>query len=139
MNQAQLIQGLNEDLSGELGTIIRYTVQSSKAFGPHGAEVRELLRSEIQDELKHATFLADVIVDLGGEPTTEPQSFDNNDSLRDMLRLDIEMEQSDVTNYTERAALAEKLGKAELKVRLEEMAADEARHARQLRRLVTGM
>lgn len=139
MTQEQLIQGLNQDLSGELGTIIRYTIQSSKAFGPHGAEVRDLLRDEIQDELEHATFLADVIVDLGGEPTTEPQSFESHDSLREMLHLDIEMEQTDVTNYTERAALAEKLGKAELKVRLEEMAADEARHARQLRRLVTGM
>lgn len=139
MNTNTLIQGLNEDLAGELGTIIRYTIQSSKAHGPHGVEVRELLLEEIQDELNHASFLADVIVDLGGEPTTDPQSFITSDSLDEMLNLNIAMEEKDVANYIKRANLAEKMNNVELKVRLEEMAADEARHARELRRLAKGM
>ena len=64
----ELIQGLNDDLSADWGTIMRYTYQSSKAFGLRGAELREILDGEIQDEMGHAAYLTDVIVDLGGDP-----------------------------------------------------------------------
>jgi hypothetical protein len=40
--RAALIEGLNEDLSGELGTIIRYNYQAGKAYGPIGAQLRGL-------------------------------------------------------------------------------------------------
>lgn len=138
-NNTQLINGLNEDLAGELGTIIRYTIQSSKAHGPQGLELRKMLSAEIQDELEHASFLADVIVDLGGDPTTTAQPFAASASLRETLELDIRLEEQDVVNYRQRASMAGEQDNIELKVRLEEMAADEARHARELRRLVRGM
>jgi bacterioferritin len=133
------IEGLNEDLAGELGAIIRYNWQASKSFGPHGAEVRELFAGEIPDELGHASFLTDVIVDLGGEPTTMPLDFERHDNLKEMIELDLEMEKQDVESYTKRAKQAEELGEVELKVRLEEMAADESEHARELRRILRGM
>lgn len=139
MSKEELIKGLNEDLAAELGTIIRYNYQASKAFGPGGAEIRELFEEEIQDELGHAAFLMDVIVDLGGEPTTEPQGFDKPEGLKAMLELDLQKELQDVENYNTRAQQAEELGEVELKVRLEEMAADEAGHARDLRRILKGM
>lgn len=134
-----LIDGLNEDLSGELGAIIRYNWQAANAFGPQGAELRELFADEIPDELEHASFLMDVIVDLGGEPTTSPLEFEKPDSLKEMLELDLELELNDVDAYMKRAEQAEALGEVELMVRLEEMAADEAGHARELRRLLRGM
>ena len=139
MTKEALINGLNEDLAAELGTIIRYNYQASKAFGPGGAEVRELFQEELQDELGHASFLSDVIVDLGGEPTTTPDNFEKPGTLKEMLALDVEMEMQDVANYQKRAQQAEEIGNVELKVRLEEMAADEAYHARELRRLLKGM
>ncbi len=49
------------------------------------------------------------------------------------------MELQDVQNYMEHAKLAEELGEVELKLKLEEMAADEAGHARELRRLLKGL
>lgn len=134
-----LIDGLNEDLAAELGAIIRYNWQASKAFGPQGAEVRELFMEEIPDELGHASFLMDVIVDLGGEPTTTPVEFDKPDTLKEMVALDLQMELKDVDQYTERAKQADEHGEVELKVRLEEMAADEGEHARELRRILRGM
>lgn len=134
-----LIEGLNEDLAAELGTIIRYNYQASKAFGPGGSEIRELFRAEVQDELGHAAFLSDVIVDLGGEPTTQPQTFAKPDTLKEMLELDLEMEQQDIQNYQKRAKQAEAAGHPELMVPLEDMAADEGEHARELRRLLAGM
>jgi bacterioferritin len=139
MPKDALIRGLNEDLSAELGTIARYLYQSSKAFGPGGAEIRKMLSQEVPDELRHTAFLMDVIVDLGGEPTTTPQEFNKPERLEAMLEMDLGMEMQDVENYKRRAQQAEEIGLVELKVRLEEMAADEARHARELRRLLKGM
>jgi bacterioferritin len=139
MSQEELIKGLNEDLAAELGTVIRYTYQSSKAMGFAGVELREILEDEIADELGHAAFLMDVIVDLGGEPTTVPMTFEKPEGLKAMLELDLKMEKQDVENYRAHAALAEELGLVELQIKLEEMAADEAGHARVLRRLLGGL
>ncbi len=74
MNGYEFIKGLNEDLASEWGTVIRYTYQAGKCFGILGAELREMLLREVQDELGHATFLTDVIIDLGGEPTIHSRS-----------------------------------------------------------------
>jgi bacterioferritin len=139
MSKEALIRGLNEDLAAEWGTIIRYTYQAGKAFGLLGAELRELFEEEVQDELGHAAFLTDVVIDLGGEPTTTPKVFDKPESLKATLELDLEMEKQDVQNYVEHARLADELGQVELKLKLEEMAADEAGHARELRRLLKGL
>jgi bacterioferritin len=59
--------------------------------------------------------------------------------LKGMIELDLQMELQDVENYIQHAKLAEELGEVELKLKLEEMAADEAGHARELRRLLKGM
>ncbi len=139
MSKQELIQGLNQDLSGEWGAVMRYTYQSGKAFGLAGAELRNLLQKEILDELGHASYLTDVIVDLGGEPTTKPLDFEKPDNLQAMLELDLKMELQDVENYTNRAQQAKELGMTGLKVKLEEIAADESDHARQLRRLLRGL
>ena len=134
-----LIKGLNEDLAAELGTIIRYTYQASKSFGIDGVEMRELFTEETADELGHASFLMDAIVDLGGEPTTTPKSFDKPKTLKEMLELDISMEEDDVKNYVKHSEMADELGLVELKIKLEEMAVDEAGHARDLRRILKGL
>lgn len=68
-----------------------------------------------------------------------PKPFDEAGSLKEMLELDLKMELADVESYSKRADQAEKLGLVELKVKLEEMAAEEAGHARELRRLLKGL
>ena len=102
-------------------------------------ELRELFAEETQDELGHAAFLTDVIVDLGGEPTTIPKQFEKPEGIKEMLELDLKMERHDVEDYMKHAALAEALGLVELRMKLEEMAADEAGHARELRRILKGI
>jgi len=139
MSKKDLINGLNEDLAAELGTVIRYNYQAGKSYGLLGAELREMFVTEITDELGHARFLTDVITDLGGEPVTVPKTFDKPDDLRGMLELDLKMEEDDVKNYLNHSKKAEDLGFVELKMKLEEMAADEAGHARELRRLLKGI
>jgi bacterioferritin len=135
----ELLQGLNDDLAAEWGTIMRYTFQSAKALGLRGAELREILQKEIPDELGHATYLTDVISDLGGEPTTQPRAWDHTAELKPMIEQDLKMELQDVDNYKHHARMAEDLGLIELKVKLEEMASDESRHARELNRILRGL
>jgi bacterioferritin len=139
MNKENLIRGLNEDLAAELGTVIRYTYQAAKCYGLLAVELRELLAKEAIDELGHATFLMDVIQDLGGEPATSPKPFEKPADLKGMLELDVKMEKEDVANYLAHAKLADELQLPELRMKLEEMAADEAGHGRQLRRLLKGL
>lgn len=139
MSKTALIQGLNEDLAAEWGTIIRYTYQAGKCFGVMGIEMREMFAEEILDELGHAKFLTDIIIDLGGEPTTTPKAFDKPEGLKAMLELDVEMELADVENYKNHAALAADLDMIDLQMALEDMAADEAGHARELRRIIKGL
>src|SRR5436190_20619784 len=95
---AELMQGLNEDLAAEWGTIMRYTFQSAKAVGLRGAELREILVKEIPDELGHARYLTDVISDLGGDPTMQPREWDKTTELKPMLEMDLKMELGDVEN-----------------------------------------
>jgi len=139
MTKDELIRGLNDDLAAEWGTIMRYTYQSSKAIGLRGAELREILEKEIPDELGHARYLTDVIADLGGEPNLQPKEFAKPADLKAMVELDLKMEEGDVQNYAKHAQMADELGLPELKVKLEEMAADEGKHARDLRRILRGL
>lgn len=138
-DKEKLIQGLNEDLAAEWGTIQRYTYQSAKSFGAVGAEIREMLEKEVPDEMGHAKYLTDIIVDLGGEPTTEPAKFDKPLDTKEMLELDLKKETQDVENYRRHAELANELGHIELKVKLEEIASDEQRHAREINRILKGL
>jgi bacterioferritin len=108
-------------------------------MGFDGLRLREILESEIADELGHAAFLMDVIVDLGGEPTTQPNDFDKPKGLKAMLELDLEMEKGDVDNYVAHAKPTDDLELIKLQMKLEETAADEAGHVRELRRLLAGL
>jgi bacterioferritin len=106
MSREDLIRELNEDLAAEWGTVVRYTFQAGKSFGVLGVELREMFEEETRDELGHAAFLTDVIIDPGGEPTTMPKEFAKPDGLKVMLELDLEMEQQDVENYIKHAQMA---------------------------------
>ena len=51
MSKETWIQGQNEDLAAELGTVIRYTYQAAKCYGLLSAELREVFTWESLDEL----------------------------------------------------------------------------------------
>jgi bacterioferritin len=132
----RLIDGLNEDLASTLATIIRCTYQAGKVNDPEADRVRRLLNGAITDELRHAAFLTESIIGLGGEPTTCPEEFDKPHSLRYMLELDLLLERGDTRRYEEHARLAGELNDAALQAALEEMAAIEAAHARELEQAI---
>src|SRR5688572_20158762 len=67
-----LIDGLNQDLAAEYQAIVMYVHYSARLTGPYRRELRAMFQTGIADEQRHAQFLADKIVALEGEPTTQP-------------------------------------------------------------------
>lgn len=136
MASKELIDGLNHALNREVSTFLRYLLQASMIKGAEWDPVRTLYKSEVVDEVGHAQYLAAKIVMLGGTPKLSPDLAPPPASVRDMLANDIEQERIDVVGYMKLAALAEKEGLFELKMKMEEQAADEDGHAEELRRLL---
>ena len=135
-DKSKLIAGLNQDLANELGTVILYLYQTSIAPGFDGEELREFLRVEITGELNHAIFLADKVVALGGDPTMKATKFDTPKNVKGMLKFDLKLELDTVENYKKRAQQADAAGETGLKVKLEDMIAEETAHAEQIARIL---
>ena len=71
MTKDEMIALLNRDLAGEFGAIIQYLTYAAKATGPYRPQLAQFFLGEVADEQAHAQYLANKIVALGGEPTTE--------------------------------------------------------------------
>jgi bacterioferritin len=136
MANQKLIEGLNHALNREVSTCLRYMLQAAIIQGAQWENVRSIYESEIDDELGHARYLAGKIAMLGGKPTLHPDLSNPPTDVPTMLQRDIEEEHKDVEHYTRMAELAGKAGLADLKLKMEEQAADEARHGDQMQRML---
>jgi bacterioferritin len=139
MNDVEmLIDHLNDDLAGELQTIIMYLQYSALLRGLHRRELRSLFQSEIPDEQRHARLLADKIVALGGLPTTVPRPIPRALGAPQMLRNIRDVERRSIIDYSERLAEAALNGEIALKVELERIIADETRHKEEVEQILAG-
>ena len=134
-----LIDGLNTDLANELGAAILYMYQTATATGWEGEELRELLAPEVNGEMAHAVFLADKIAALGGKPITMPVQHKCPKDVKGMLKYNLKLEREAIENYRVRAMQAEEVGEIGLKLKLEELIADETTHAEMMERILKGM
>jgi bacterioferritin len=136
VDKQEIIDRLNQDLSGELGAIIQYLTYAAKTTGPYRPQLSEFFLAEIADEQLHAQFLANKIVALGGEPTTEVRPVPPAKSNREMLEAVLAAERDAVRDYSERARQAEEFGDKGLVVQLEDMVRDESTHAEETERIL---
>jgi bacterioferritin len=136
MEKQRLVDHLNEDLAGELSAITQYITYAAKVTGPYRPELSKFLLGEVPDEQRHAQFLANKIVALGGEPTTEARPVKEAITNQEMLEAVLEAEQRAVRDYTQRAMDAEEFGDKGLSVELENMVADETKHAEETERIL---
>jgi bacterioferritin len=136
MTKKEMIKRLNEDLAGEFGAIIQYLTYAAKATGPFRPQLSQFFMTEVADEQLHAQFLANKIVALGGEPTTEPRAVPAATSNREMLEAVLAAEQRAEKDYTQRALDAEALGDKGLMVQLEDMVRDESGHSEETERML---
>jgi bacterioferritin len=136
MDKQQLIRALNEDLAGELSAIIQYLTYAAKATGPYRPQLAQFFLAEVPDEQAHAQFLANKIVALGGEPTTQPRPVPAARTNREMVEAVLSAERRAMADYTRRAEEAEAFGDKGLVVQLEDMVRDESSHAEETERLL---
>lgn len=134
----KLIEGLQGDLERELKAVLQYMYQSSILLGPRAMTLSPYLRREAEDELKHVGFLADQIVNLGGTPKLTAPKFSETRDVKQMLENDLDLEREAMLEYRERAKQAELAGEIGLKIRLEELLAEETDHARGLEKILRG-
>ena len=131
-----MINALNEDLAGELGAIIQYLTYAAKATGPYRPQLAQFFLAEVADEQLHAQYLANKIVALGGEPTTQPRPVPAAKTNRAMLEAVLVAERRAVQDYTQRAQQADALGDKGLVVQLEDMVRDESGHSEETERML---
>jgi bacterioferritin len=136
MDKQTLIDNLNEDLAGELSAVIQYITYAAKATGPFRPQLADFFLAEVADEQGHAQYLANKIVALGGEPTTEPRPVPEAGSNREMLEAVLAAERQAVKDYTERAKQADAYGDKGLAVQLEDMVRDESGHSEETERIL---
>lgn len=133
-----MIEGLNEDLAGELQAMIMYLHYSAMLTGPYREELRSLFQAEIADEQGHAQFLSDKIAVLGGQPTTTPRPVPDAQTPREMLLNVLDAEKQAIADYKRRVEQAESFGDVGLKVELESQISDETRHKEEVERILKG-
>lgn len=136
MEKQALIDHLNEDLAGELGAIIQYLTYAAKVTGPFRPQLAAFFLTEVADEQLHAQFLANKIVALGGEPSTEPRPVPAASTNREMLEAVLVAERRAAEDYTKRAREADEFGDKGLAVQLEDMVRDESGHADETERIL---
>lgn len=139
MDKKTLIDGLNQDLAGELQAIIMYIHYAAAATGVDRIELAEFFEKEIQDELRHALFLANKITALGGTPVDEPLPVPKASSNREMIERVLEAEERTIGNYVQRMKQAEEFGDYGLANDLQDIISDETRHKEECEKLLRGV
>ena len=136
MNKQTLIDNLNGDLANELSAIIQYITYAAKATGPYRPQLAAFFLAEVVDEQEHALFLANKIVALGGEPTTQAAPVPPAASNKEMLQAILAAELQAGKDYTQRAIEADEYGDKGLAVQLEDMVRDEMGHSEESERML---
>lgn len=136
MDKKELIKHLNEDLRGEYMAITQYITYAAKATGPYRPQLVDFFMAEVADEQGHAQFLANKIVALGGEPTTEHRPVPKVDTNREMVVEVLKAEKQAVKDYSQRAEEAEEFGDKGLMVALEDIVRDEMEHSEETERIL---
>jgi bacterioferritin len=133
---AELLDGLNEDLSGEFQAIIMYRLYASLVQGPWRQDLRAFFSNEIPEELAHAQILADKIAALGGTPVTTPSPVKVVKDAKAMLETALAGEIETIERYVRRREQATSCGEHGLAVRLDDIIADETNHRDEIRQIL---
>jgi bacterioferritin len=128
ISRDDLIQLLNEDLSGEYQAIISYVVYSQVLSGAEYMNIAAELEKHAAEELSHALIISKQIDYLGGMPAVQPKPVRTSEKAKEMLRFDLENEMATIRNYRERVRQCEGLGEYAMAEYIREILKDEQDH-----------
>jgi bacterioferritin len=110
ITRKQLIDLLNEDLAREFQAIIGYVNYSQVLKGAAYMNIAAELAVHAGEELAHAIILSNQIDYLGGMPTTVPKPVKTSQKAEEMLRFDLDNENTTIRNYRRRVKQCDELG-----------------------------
>jgi bacterioferritin len=99
MARQDLIDNLNRALGYELAAVIQYSQHSYLVTGLEREVYKEFFRDQAEEAQKHAEFLGDKLVALGGVPTVEPGMIRQSVDLKEMLKQDLKLEREAMAAY----------------------------------------
>jgi bacterioferritin len=127
--KAQLVELLNKDLGLEYTACVQYTQHQGVLKGAMYQTIQKELIIHAQEELAHATVLANQIDYLGGVPTVVIPAPKTSPDNREMLKQDLVGENDAIARYTVRVKQAEALNLFHLAQQLRTILALEQEHA----------
>ena len=128
ISRVDLIQLLNEDLSGEYQAIISYVVYSQVLKGAEYMNIAGELEKHAEEELSHALIISKQIDYLGGMPAVLPKPVRTSEKAKEMLQFDLENEMSTIRRYRDRVRQCEGLGEYAMAEHIREILKDEQDH-----------
>jgi bacterioferritin len=128
VSRAELIELLNEDLSGEYQAIISYVVYSQVLKGAEYMNIAGELEKHAAEELSHALIISKQIDYLGGMPAVQPKAVRTSEKAKEMLQFDLENEMSTIRRYRDRVRQCEGLGEYAMAEHIREILKDEQDH-----------
>jgi bacterioferritin len=128
MTRENLIAALNEDLAREYQAIIAYVNYSQVLKGAAYMNIAAELEKHAGEELEHALIIARQIDYLGGMPSVTPKPVKTSEQAQDMLRFDLDNENTTVRNYRERVRQAEALGEYAIAENIRSILVQEQEH-----------
>jgi bacterioferritin len=136
MAREELIENLNKALGFELAGVIQYSQHSYLVTGVEREVYKEFFRDQAEEAQKHAEFLGDKLVALGGVPTVEPAMIRQSVDLKEMLKQDLKLEREAMEAYM---AAWESCDDGDLPTKfwLEGQIADEEMHIEELEKLTS--
>jgi len=128
VSRTDLIELLNEDLSGEYQAIISYVVYSQVLKGAEYMNIAGELEKHAAEELSHALIISKQIDYLGGMPAVQPKPVRTSEKAKEMLQFDLENEMSTIRRYRDRVRQCEGLGEYAMAEHIREILKDEQDH-----------
>lgn len=142
MQLADMIALLNNDLKNEWKHLRFYLANASFFMGIHAHEYKEFFLEAAASEMGHVTAFMDLILGLGGVPTTECNAFEIFESPESALRYALKMEDEVVANYIHRQedakSMEDKVNGGWIDVFLDGQIQDSRQDADHLRRIISG-
>src|SRR5580704_4995242 len=128
ITREQLVALLNEDLAREYQAIIAYINYSQVIKGAQYMNIAAELEVHAGEELAHALTIAKQIDYLGGMPTVTPLPVKTSKKAVEMLRFDLDNENTTIANYRVRVRQCEALGEFALAENIRQILVQEQEH-----------
>ena len=128
LTRQKLAAALNEDLSREYQAIIAYINYSQVLKGAAYMSIAAELEKHAGEELAHALIIAKQIDYLGGNPTVTPKPVKTSEKAEDMLRFDLDNENTTIKNYRQRVKQCEELGEFAMAEQIRDILVQEQEH-----------